>query len=252
MTLILAIASKDGLVLASDSQATFSTSGQEVKGPTEKLYCPWTNVAWGASGHGGVIQHVEEALRQGLMPATRFEKHDRARVRKALADAVAGAIRPLLTSRMLNLPGVTPPHTGYLFTGYATDGPFLLEVGADLLDQEHLRAGQGYAAIGSGDIFPYFALASLAHFRVGERHLAEAKLVAYRVIEDAISVAARGLGPPVQMVEVKQGQGPGAPARARKLPPDEIKILQDQVLGWKQLESETLDRFVGLQDPSAT
>ena len=47
MTLILALDCADGLLLASDGQATVSTGGQPVKTETQKLYRPWSNIGVG-------------------------------------------------------------------------------------------------------------------------------------------------------------------------------------------------------------
>jgi hypothetical protein len=54
----------------------------------------------------------------------------------------------------------------------------------------------GYAAIGSGDIFPYFALTGLRHYGVANRSMLEAKLIAVRILDDVIHSAAFGIGPP--------------------------------------------------------
>ena len=62
MTLVLALESKEGLLLVSDSQATYETTGQPVKLPHQKIFAIWKNVAWGGSGHGGILQQVRNHL----------------------------------------------------------------------------------------------------------------------------------------------------------------------------------------------
>lgn len=133
--------------------------------------------------------------------------------------------------------------TSFLFVGYAVDGPFILEIHVDLTNTDHIAAG--HAAIGSADIFPCFALASLKHFNVPQRTLAEAKLIGYRVVQDAIGIAAYGIGPPVQMIEIARPQ-PGQPVEGRKLTDGEIRILDEKVIEWKEAESEVMTRFVGI------
>jgi hypothetical protein len=126
-----------------------------------------------------------------------------------------------------------------------------MEVGVDLVDTDHTPTG--YCAIGSGDIFPYFAMAGLAHFGVRGRHLSEAKLIACRVMGDAISVAAHGLGYPIQMVEVTKATS-SAKAHVRRLTADDVRILQDKVGEWKALEADILSEFANPplpQDPSS-
>jgi len=109
-------------------------------------------------------------------------------------------------------------------------------------DTDHIDTG--YVAVGSGDIFPYFALAGLAHFDVRNRSLVEAKVLAYRVMEDAISVAAYWLGPPIQMIEItKPPKGAG---QVRILQQDDLNMIADHVATWKGLESETLSQCLGI------
>ncbi|MGH7985553.1 MAG: hypothetical protein ACREQX_04620 [Candidatus Binataceae bacterium] len=109
----------------------------------------------------------------------------------------------------------------------------------------------GYAAIGSGEIFPYFAMSNLAHFNVRQRSLPEAKLIAYRILDDAIRIAAHGLGPPIQMIEIVKPAKNGEAGKARMLDDAEIKAIGEQVEAWKELERETLTKLMmpGPQSP---
>jgi len=251
LTLVLALDCSDGLVLAADSQATLATQGQPVKQTTTKIYAQWSNVAWGASGDGGVIQNVENHLRSIFAAANNFEALGRQAARQSLVPQVAARLRSILQSQALNVAGQQPPLTSYLFVGHFNDGPMILEIGGNLLDFDHLQGGVGYSAIGSGDIFPYFALASLAHFNVQRRSLFEAKLLAYRVVDDAIKVAAQGLGHPVQMIEVTKPSRADQPGVARPLTRDEVRIIEDKVEEWRLAESEVLGGLVGIT-PSAS
>ena len=243
MTLILGLECADGLLLASDGQATIGTTGQPLKGPIEKLFCAWNNVAWGGSGHVGIIQRVEQALCAKFPSPDDLDNKEIHVVRELLASAVAEVVRPLLTSRYIQGPE-SNPFTSYLFVGHVPQGSFILEIGPDLLDEDHMA--RGYSAIGSGDIFPYFALTGLRHFNVREHNLAGAKLIAYRVVDDAIRAAAMYLGPPIQMVEIRKATEPGGLAAAHKLDKAELRILEDKVAEWRLLEAETLEKFVGV------
>lgn len=242
MTLVLALACADGLVLASDSQATIGTTGQSLKGVSDKLYCPWSNVAWGGSGDVGVMQRVDHALRLKFPHPDTFAKKDAHEIRTAISPVVADTVREIFGG-ILQLPGQQPPVTSYLFAGSGIDRPFIIEIGIDLHDQDHIATG--YSAIGSGDIFPYFALVGLRHFNVRNHDLAGASLIAFRIVEDACKAAASGLGLPVQMVEVRASVG-GGKVRSHPLTKDELLMLSDKVTEWKELESETLRSYVGL------
>ena len=73
---------------------------------------------------------------------------------------------------------------------------------------------------------------------VRTRSLREARAIAYRVMDDAINVAAAGIGPSIQMIEItKPSHGAG---EARILSEDEISAIAEGVAMWKELESETL------------
>jgi len=244
MTLVLGLECADGLLLASDGQATIGTSGgQPLKAPIEKLFLPWNNIAWGGSGAVSVIQCVDHALRAKFPSPTDFEAAEIHAVREQLSTAVAEAVRALLLNRYIESPG-SQPWTSFLFVGHVPQGSFILEIGQNLLHEDHIA--RGYSAIGSGDIFPYFALAGLAHFNVRQHNLNGAKLIAHRVVDDAIRVAAFGLGYPIQMVEIRKPSQEDQFATAQKLSPDDVRILGDKVTEWKGIESETLAQIVGL------
>jgi hypothetical protein len=66
-------------------------------------------------------------------------------------------------------------------------------------------------------------------------------MIAYRVIQDAISVAAFGLGEPISMAEVTAAPNGG---KARKLSADELRVLQDKVDEWRAVEGEAITEYV--------
>ncbi len=249
MTLALTIIARDGIVLASDSQMTFSTSGQPVRAPTEKLYTPWSNVAWSASGNVGIIQRVEHELtRKFGRPDTFSGRKTIIDTRKEIARSVTQTVRDIVKDQyqqVANLPGW---ETTFLFAGYALHGadaqPFLLGVEPNGIEADHTSVG--YCAIGSGDIFAY---ASIAHFDVRQRSLYESKLIAHRVLRDAIQVAGFGLGEPVQMVEITAPDG-GNPAKVSRLTSDDVRVLGDKVTEWKLTEGEVLTNLVAAPAPT--
>ena len=91
-----------------------------------------------------------------------------------------------------------------------------------------------YSAIGSGDIFADFAMASVAHLGTADLGLEHAKMVAYKAIADAIEVAAVYVGPPIQMYLVTA-------AGARPVHREEIdRELAGSVDAWKARQRESL------------
>ena len=149
---------------------------------------------------------------------------------------------------MNGVPNEPKPFSDFLFVGDASDGPSMLEIHKNLLHTDHIKTG--YAAIGSGDIFPYYAMAALRHYRVKQRPLREA-LIACRILEDAIATAAFGLGEPIQMIEIEKRPA-GQCGVARSLSREDILALRDQVTGWKELEGEALTQFVGIREVEET
>jgi len=243
MTLILGLECSEGLRLASDGQVTYTTTGQGTRGPIQKIFLQWNNVAWGGSGAVGLIQEAMAALHHEYGQTNRFDNKAKD-AKKKIWEAVNKTLRPLLKDRYIEVPNEPPPHTSFLFVGWPPDGPFIMEIGKNLLQMDHLQAAAGYGAIGSGDIFPYFALASLAHFEVRKRTLREAKMIAYRVIQDAIKVAAWGLGPPIQMIEIVKPSKSDESGKGRALDDAELKQIEEQVVAWKELEKETLSSLI--------
>lgn len=63
MTLILALRFDDGVVLASDGQATSDAAGQPTRAPSRKLFDVGGHLAWGSAGSVGLQQTLHEELR---------------------------------------------------------------------------------------------------------------------------------------------------------------------------------------------
>src|SRR5215212_5873575 len=62
MTLVLALRCRDGVVLASDGQATSEAAGQPTRQPVGKLFDVGGRIAWGAAGSVGLQQALADAL----------------------------------------------------------------------------------------------------------------------------------------------------------------------------------------------
>ncbi|HVE68882.1 MAG TPA: hypothetical protein VNB64_09910 [Solirubrobacteraceae bacterium] len=225
MTLVLAIRCREGLVLASDGQATSDAAGQPTRQPGRKLFDIGGRVAWGAAGSVG----LQQTLRRELADLN-GHGGDADGVRRRLVSAVVPIQQQALRDFVPH-PAAEPPDLACIFCWCDRDGPRILSVprtGGD--HQVHSR----YSAIGTGDIFADFAMATIAHLGTAELGLEQAKMVAYKAIADAIEVAAVYLGPPIQMYVVTSGG-------ARPVPREEIEGgLADSVEAWKERQRETL------------
>jgi hypothetical protein len=94
------------------------------------------------------------------------------------------------------------------------------------------------SAIGSGDIFAQFAMASVGRLGTADLGLEHAKMVAYKAVGDAIEVAAVYIGPPIQMYVVTRD---GARAVPREELDGEVAAAVD---AWEGRQRETLAPLV--------
>jgi proteasome beta subunit len=225
MTLVLAIRCREGIVLASDGQATCDAAGQPTREPTRKLFDVDRRVAWGAAGSVGLQQTLADELAQGGV--TRGAA-------PAIRERIASIVLPI-QQRALNdhipHPGSPLPELACIFCWCDGGGARILSIprtGSDHQFHEH------YAAVGSGDIFAAFAMRAVLHLGTPGLGLEQAKMVAYKAISDAIDVAAIYLGPPIQMYVVT-GAG------AARVPRDELDGgLADSVDAWRARQRESL------------
>ena len=91
----------------------------------------------------------------------------------------------------------------------------------------------GYGCSGSGDVFAYTLL---KNYPVKELSVERGKLVAYRVIKEAIEIGAYGLGEPIDIwVITEEG--------SNQLCEEEIMALDDTYKMWKEMEREVFKRI---------
>lgn len=226
MTLVLAIRCREGVVLASDGQATTDAAGQPTRQPVQKLFDLGGRIAWGAAGSVGLQQALAERLGEEAEETLAAEDP-----RKALVDAVI-PIQQRALRDFVPHPGAQPPDLACVFCWLGRDGsPRIFSVPRTGSDHQ---LHDGHAAVGTGDIFADFAMVSIAHLGTPDLSLEQAKMVALKAIADAISVAAVYLGPPIQMAVVTAGG-------VREVPRAEIQGgLSDSVDEWKARQRETL------------
>jgi 20S proteasome alpha/beta subunit len=229
MSLVLALRYCDGVVLASDGQATSDAAGQPTRAPVRKLFDVSGRVAWGAAGSVGLQQSLQAEL--DLLNGS---AGDPGQLRRRLASVVI----PLQQAAMRDFvphPGSEAPELACLFCWCDATGPRILSIprtGSD--HQFHAR----HTAIGSGDIFAELTIRSIVHRGSAQLTLEQAKMVAFKTVSDAIDVAAVYLGPPIQMYVVTADG-------ATHVPQEEIDgALSDAVELWKARQRETLGPLV--------
>ena len=226
MTLVLAIRCREGVVLASDGQATTDAAGQPTRLAVQKLFDLGGRIAWGAAGSVGLQQALAERLDDQAGAVLAADDP-----RQGLVDAVI-PIQQRALRDFVPHPGAQPPDLACVFCWLdAAGAPRIFSIPRTGSDHQ---LHEGHAAVGTGDIFADFAMVSVAHLGTPDLTTEQAKMVALKAIADAISVAAVYLGPPIQMSVVTAG---GVCAVSRT----EIEGgLSDSVDAWKVRQRETL------------
>ena len=194
MTLIVGIPADDGVVFASDTQVTIG----EVRANTTKIFQLNPGVLWGGSGDVALIQRVAERL-------ARLPDRDKplSILRDVLAITVKDAVHDLLatdfrTDFFRSDPGnLLRLYQGdFLFVEYQQQSPNMLHV---LITGTPEWIDGRFAVTGNGDLFAH----ALLHKYEGARlSLEPAKLLAYKVLEEAIQVGSYGLGYPIDVWQI--------------------------------------------------
>jgi 20S proteasome alpha/beta subunit len=195
-----------------------------------KIYRLNNHALWGASGELALIQRVNERI--SLFPNASDPLHA---IRDRLADMVRQAVQELLQldfrtqfsaadpTRLLGL------HPGdFLFVEYR-DSPKILHIMTHGTP-EWIEDGR-FAVTGNGD---QFAHALLAKYAGRPLTCGRAKLLAYKVVEEAIQVGAYGLGAPIDVWEVSH-------SGVAHASPEEVAALEDAAKALREREVELLD-----------
>jgi 20S proteasome alpha/beta subunit len=240
MTVAIGLVCSDGVIVASDSMAS---SGNTARPICKVFAVPELGVVWTAAGAVFVIEEVEAVVlkeaRENRVQAI-CRAPDLAGVRTALAPKITdkmkqcyGAALPFgINSSLSSTVPQHPFNSDFLLLGWSRDTPWFLEVSHD--GQLNWHTSNGFAAVGSGGEFASVAQGLMKHYVEGrELSVDDGLLVAYRTIETTCEVSSHHVGLPVWLA-VSTASG------ARVLERAEIDEIRDTVLGWKQLERETL------------
>jgi|UniRef100_A0A7C5AK63 20S proteasome alpha/beta subunit len=239
MTLIVAIPATDGVVLASDGQITTGL----VRAPGKKIHRLGDNMAWAASGELALIQRVAERL--GSLSLARSLPQ----LRDELGQVVKQCITELINLDFRASFFAQDPETllklhpgDFVFAEFDRK-PRILHITVDGVPEWI----EGPFASGSGDLFAY---ALLRKYQGRDLGLAKARILAYKVMEEAVSVDAYGLGPPIDLWEITaegarnltEGEITALMAAAQALRQREIMLLletpesvEDRIPGGDQL-----------------
>lgn len=226
MTLIVALPAQDGVVFASDTQLTTGT----LRSTGTKIYKLNDHALWGGSGEMALVQRVQEKI-------AAFPRKDQPliAIRDELCVLVKDSVVALLNldfrtgffnQRPDDLLGL---HQGdFLFVERRQGNTAILHV---LSHGTPEWITNGCAATGSGTLFAHTLLAKYAPLIPLSRD--HAKLLAYKVIEEAIQVGAYGLGAPIDILEVTDGG-------VNRATSQEVEAIQDAAEILRQAEKDLL------------
>ena len=254
MTVAVGMVCSDGVLIATDSQATSDRVAQPAA--KAKAFSGAATV-WCGAGSQYVIEEVGSAL------VSEVEHHlldvgdnEWKRVfREPNVDAIRSSLAAVVRQTMKScyqtvLPVVSPPgapvlrrhpfDTDFLFAGMAGDTKFLLEISGD--GQLNWHTARGFHALGTGGEFATVIMETMKpHLDDSPPDLQLGKIVAYRTIDTTCAVSA-DLSGPVQMA-VADSSG------SRVLDEDELQAMEKSVQSWKASERSLLR---SLSDGSGT
>ncbi|MBA2955333.1 hypothetical protein GON03_13425 [Nocardioides sp. MAH-18] len=219
MTIAIAIACADGVVLASDSRG----SSDRVATQVDKVRCATTiPMAWATAGSEFMIQAVENAIlnEEDRRPSSPLE----------LASAISPSLEASLKTPRLPRDGETSVHhVEALLIGWLDGSPSIIHLPSDLAPIECVQ--KRFVAIGSAHDFAHVVREALAHHLEVPILTEQGKLLAYRIVAAVCAVSSWGVALPVQMATVDS-------SGAAMISNDELEQLDAGVQRWTASEAE--------------
>jgi proteasome beta subunit len=236
MTLIVAIGCTDGIVMGADSASTDLGSG--TKQPSIKIVRVGNlPILCGGSGDVGLLQKIREGLDLITSLGPKFKV-----TRQALKRVIVPELREARDNHVAqNLQGFNiPPIASCLFGCVQGGLPFILEIELDGRDTVYDKNLGSFAAIGSGK--PLAQAIFRPHLNT-PRDLNLGKIFAYRILDDAIELAASGLARPIHLYTINLS------GKIEKIENGALQKLGEDCELWRQLERDALGRFLAPEPP---
>lgn len=214
MTIILAIPTKDGVIIASDGQITsglIRTTGKKIKKLNKRCL-------WGASGEMALIQRVEETI--SYIPNKEEQSLQN------LRDILSKTIRECVDS-FLKLVGDRPVTGDFLFVEYVLQ-PHILHIALDgtpewIVDRPFVSGIRPEVATAL-----FHKYLNIIPDRIDTQ---KGTFLAFKIIEEVIEVISYGVGPPIDIWQItKEG--------VKNLDEREISALEDLSRGLREAEIE--------------
>ncbi len=241
MTLILAIGCSDGAIMASDSA---STEGDGTKQTTVKIKIIQDMLLYGGSGNLSTIQKIINSLSNShppLNPGTTLGGL-RKEIRRRHGIELVEARDSYVQWGSSPPPMLQPPIAHSLFVGVNKSKPYLLELDPSNTDTIYDESMGNFAAIGSGSPFARALFRQFLNTPCS-RTLDFAKVLAYRVIDESIKIAASGLAEPIHMFTID------LQSQIKEVDESEKEVIRSTISTWKQLEEETIGKLLAPTEP---
>jgi 20S proteasome alpha/beta subunit len=226
MTVVLSLLTRDGVVIASDSEITEADRGLSF--PAQKLHDLGDRAAWGGSGSRAVLGDVQRCFTEEAAAIVEAPV-----ITHAMQERMVPILRHHYEHFIADIPGsdVAESPAAYVLAAGYTDRPWIVEVRPDGM-ASHFE-DVGFHAIGSGAAMAQQAGTLLSHFRVTERSMDHGVVAAVRVL-DSLRITAPKVGGPIDVCRI-DAEG------ARHLDEDEVEEVRGQVRRWCELEDATFD-----------
>jgi len=238
MTLVIALNCKDGIIMASDGQATVSSSGGPVRVESEKIFKVNDTTLFGASGNVGNIQRSLEIIRT----IKDLEGDCNSAVMHNIKQQLfliyhADLQRHVTLYKTINPNQIPPPPIADVILAKLQDSgeKIIWHIAPDCSDE--LLQDLGYACTGNGDIFAHTLLKG---YEIKNIDVEKGKLLAYNTIKLGIEVGAYGLGEPIYIWFIKRVNNK---IEIKKLSDEEMMALKDTWLSWRETQREMFDKI---------
>jgi 20S proteasome alpha/beta subunit len=241
MTLVVALACKDGVILAADGQSAGVAYELErtfgMAYPASKINHLGDKILWGGSGSAGIIQTLEEGFEELQKEADNISLHD-PNLQLRLKEIHSACVRPEIDSQKK-----------YGISSTELIGAQLLFVANDVeyhnpikiwcigsLGHSIFLEEDGIGIIGDATLFANMSLLNfrrnLIWYKPKSKSLSTEQgcLVAYRAVKDAIEASLDRVGPPIDIWTIKNNQKP------TQVSGQAMKKLEEAYVMWKEAE----------------
>jgi 20S proteasome alpha/beta subunit len=234
MTVLVGVLCTDGVVVGSDSSATFSAAPNlnTIEQPVQKTFIVGNDVIFATAGAGGLGQRLEFIL-QGLRQAQDWRGAHHLPIALEIS-------RRMLQNLQHTFQG--PGQLGALVAFACQNAFHLCEFALTDFQPEMKTKDTWFVSMGSGQMItdPFFGLLRRTLFRNAQPTLHEGVLAAYWALDNAIQLNTGGINGPIQLAVLRRTT-PEAPFEARLLGADErteharaIKSLEDYLAAYRQ------------------